>query len=61
MKPHVFHKEIMLVGPQGACQVEVALSFSIQPKQFSAGMAMIATKELQDAVQLIMNEARKLK
>ena len=50
---------VTLVGTHGVCKVDVTLTFDINPNQFSPGMAMIATKELQDAVQRIVEHARK--
>lgn len=58
---HEFKEMVQLVGPHGVCNVEVSLSFSINPNQFSPGMAMIAWNEIQKSVQRIVEEARKTK
>lgn len=61
MKPFKFAGEVQIVGPHGTCRIEVALSFEIPPNAFSPGMAMIATREIQNAVQRVVEEARKIK
>lgn len=58
---HEFKEQVTLVGPHGVCNVEVNLTFSIHPNQFSPGMTMIARQELQQAVHRIVEEARKVK
>lgn len=61
MQPFKFSNSIQVVGPHGTCTIDVDLSFSIPPSEFSPGMTMIATREIQNAVQRIVEQARKIK
>lgn len=56
-----WNTRVSLPGAHGVCDVDVRLTFSIDPSTFSAGMAVIATRELSRAVEQIMAEARKIK
>lgn len=61
MLPFKFSEEVQIVGPHGSCRIEVVVAFEIPPKEFSPGMTMIVTREIQNAVQRIVEEARKIK
>jgi hypothetical protein len=56
-----FTQAVQVVGPQGTARIDVDLTFSFPPKEFSPGMTMIVTREIQNAVQRIVEEARKIK
>lgn len=61
MKPFIFNQEIQIVGPHGATQVDVCLAFSIPPTTFTPGEAMVVTEQIKNAIQHIVETARKTK
>lgn len=61
MNPYKFTEHVQIVGPNGTTQITVDISFQFPPTAFSSGMTMFLTRELQDAVQRIIEQARKIK
>lgn len=61
MNPYKFTEQVQIVGPNGSTQISVDISFQFPPAEFSPGMTMIVTRELQNAVQRIVEQARKIK
>jgi hypothetical protein len=56
-----YSERVQIVGPHGSTTISVDLTFEFPPSEFSPGMTMIVTREIQNAVQRIVEQARKIK
>ena len=57
----VWCERVHVVGSNGVTNIDIEVTFDVPPATYTPGMALIVTQEIKQAVQRIVEEARKSK